>query len=137
MFSFVKKQAPFRAMYWMALLVLTTSCVRRENRKEPSLPATATATQNISHTLIGKWTMPIDGRGGFIREFRPDGTAKVRWPDGKLAALGFFFVVDTNTIGVQFSNRDTEVVHLMDTNTVQIDHVESTGHRKFYARRQP
>jgi hypothetical protein len=90
----------------------------------------------IVHVLIGRWTYPIDGRAGFIREYRADGTATVWWPDGKKAAEGTFFVVDTNTIGAQFANRETELVHLINTNTVQIDHVELTGHRKFYAQRQ-
>ena len=95
-----------------------------------------TPEQTIAHALIGRWTMPIDGRNGFIREYRSDGTATVWWPDGRIAALGKFFVVDTNTIGVEFQNHDTDVVHLTDTNTIQIDHVEFGGHRKFYARRE-
>ena len=100
-------------------------------------PPVAASTNRIEHAVVGFWSLPIEGRDGFRREFRADGTVRVWWPDGKLAAEGRFDVVDAQTVSVVYPNRDTDVVHLLDTNYMQIARVELNGnHRKYYAIRE-
>lgn len=122
------------APLWCAAL---SSCRDAERIPVPTAPARAAQpATNIVHPIIGRWTFPIDDREGYIREFRTDGSVTVWWPDGKIAALGTFFVVDTNAVGVDYQNDDHDVVLLMETNLIRIDHVEHEGHhRKFNARR--
>lgn len=100
-------------------------------------PPVAASTNRIAHAVVGFWSLPIEGRDGFRREFRADGTVRVWWPDGKLAAEGRFDVVDAQTVSVVYPNRDTDVVHLLDTNYMQIARVELNGnHRKYFAIRE-
>jgi hypothetical protein len=95
------------------------------------------ATQAISHAIVGRWTYPIDGHAGFVREFRRDGTVTVWWPDGKVAGQGTFFVVATNAVGVEYSNKDTDVVLLAESNLIRIAHMQHNGyHFKFVAMRE-
>lgn len=82
----------------------------------------------VAHAVLGVWTYPLDGHAGFIREFRSNGSVRVWWPDGKLAAEGTFFIVDARTLGVQYPNRDTDVVRLVDTNLIEIQRVEYNGY---------
>lgn len=101
-----------------------------------TLLAAGCVSPGASHAIVGTWSLPIDGKPGFVRRFDRDGTVKVWWPDGKLAAEGRYFVVDAGTVGVEYPNRDTDVVRLLDSDTLEIQHVEFNGyHRKYMAKR--
>jgi hypothetical protein len=98
---------------------------------------TLVPTNRIAHAVIGTWSMPLDGRDGFKRTFRADGTVSVWWPDGRLAAEGRFDVIDTQTVSVVYPNRDTDVVRLLEDNLIRIERVELDGnHRKYHAQRE-
>ncbi len=144
-FSAMKAAARFRITPFHLFVVagvaflFFSACHRSGPEKQNAAVAVATKSpaQNLSHPIIGRWSYPLDGRDGFVREFRSNGTAIVLWPDRTVAAQGTFFIVDTNAIAVDYPNKDTDVVHLLDANTIQIDHVEyGRYHRKFYAERQ-
>ena len=93
-------------------------------------------TTTSPHAIVGTWSLPIDGRPGFVRRFDPDGSVRIWWPDGKLAAEGHYFVVDARTLGVDYPNHDTDVVRLIDADTIEVQHVDYNGyHRKYMARR--
>lgn len=99
-------------------------------------PKTPTTNALIEHPIIGRWTFPIDHRDGFFREFRPDGSVTVWWPDGRVAARGTFFVVGPDAIGAAYENKDTDVIVFIETNLIRISHVEHTGyHWRYHARR--
>ena len=118
-----------------AAAISLAACGKPETAAPSPTPPDA-ATQTITHAIIGTWTFPIDGNNGYTRTYRPDGTITIKWPDGKIADQGRFFVVDPQTLGSQFPAHDTEVTRLIDSNTVEIIRVEHTGnHRKHYARR--
>ena len=121
------------AVFLSALLVACGRAPEASVRADRPAPA----TNRIEHAVIGFWSLPIEGRDGFRRQFREDGTVLVWWPDGKLAAEGRFDVVDAETVSVVYANRDTDLVHLLDSNYLQIVRVELNGnHRKYYAIRE-
>lgn len=124
----------------MLCLLCLIACSRREEKmgvvRPAATPAASISTQAISHAIIGTWTYPIDDRKGFVRTFRPDGSMTVWWPDGKIAGEGTYFVVDSNTVGVAYPNKDTDMVHLTDSDTIQVAHVQYNGyHMKYTGRR--
>lgn len=120
----------------IAIIATTISKISRRIQRQ-AIDAAKASDPRISHVIVGRWTAPIDGNPGYVREYRSNGAAVVWWPDGKLAASGKFFVVDSNTVAVDYPNRDTDVVRLLETNVIQINHVQYGGqHFKFYAERK-
>ena len=90
-----------------------------------------------SHTVVGAWTLERDGKPGFRRLFRPDGTVTVWWPDGRIAGEGRFEAIDDLTVAVKYPNGDTDVVRLIEPDAIRIERVELRGvHWKYYARRE-
>ena len=98
-------------------------------------PRSRTAA-GVRHAIVGAWTLPRDGKPGFRRVFRPDGTVTVWWPDGRVAAESRFEVIDAQTVSVKYANGDTDVVRLIEPDAIRIERVEYNGyHWKYYARR--
>lgn len=119
----------------LAAAGLLAACTHEPaGRSAPPRPAATNAP--IDHPIVGRWTFPIDHRDGFLREFRPDGTVTVWWPDRRVAARGTFFVVGPDAVGADYENGDSDVIVFMETNLIRISHVEHTGyHWRYHARR--
>lgn len=89
-----------------------------------------------NHPVVGRWSAPIDGKPGFVREFRDDGGVSVWWPDGKLAVTGTFFVVGDGMVGARFADGANDTVKFLGPDQIQIDRVQSPGYfRRYFAER--
>lgn len=89
-----------------------------------------------SHPLLGRWTAPLDGKPGFVREFRPDGGVTVWWPDGKIAATGTFFAVSDTVLGADYPDGSHDFIRQLAPDRIQIDRVQPPGEfRKYQADR--
>lgn len=127
---------PRTAALLLAAAGLLAACGREATDRSPSPAPPAATNTPIDHPIVGRWTFPIDHRDGFMREFRPDGTVTVWWPDRRVAARGTFFVVGTNAVGADYENGDSDVIVFIETNLIRISHVERTGyHWRYHARR--
>lgn len=119
-----------------ALAVALTALVAAGCRAHLQGSAKDAAAAGVRHAIVGAWTLPRDGKPGFRRVFRPDGTVTVWWPDGRVAAESRFEVIDAQTVSVKYANGDTDVVRLIQPDAIRIERVESNGyHWKYYARR--
>jgi hypothetical protein len=118
----------------MTARTVSTNASVATNRVSGTAPAQKFSITN--HPVLGRWTAPIDGKPGFVREFRADGGVSVWWPNGKLAATGTFFIVGDVLIGARYPDGATDTVKLMGPDEIQIDRVQPPGYfRRYFAER--
>ena len=125
----------WRAILGAVAAAATAACVAPPPA-HPTAPAAAAGLMpDGPHPATGVWVNFIEGRAGYVRRYRPGGTAAAWYPDGTPAATGRFDVLDSATLVVEYDNGDTEVAHLVEDDILRIEHVMTSRgqHRRYHA----